>query len=134
VPEFPGCESAEDWGDVYLGPHGLAIDQGLVKLPFAYFAHHSRHQSETAAQRFEILHASIFVKERAHGDRVSRARVTCRLQLVRSDLREQFADCQFGDGSMMMPAALGRHHDKSLHLNRHGASTNYGLYRQFEQK
>src|ERR1700730_16660071 len=48
-------------GDVHLGLDRLAIDQGLVKLPFPHFAHHSRHQRETAAHGFQILHASIFI-------------------------------------------------------------------------
>src|ERR1700730_1552251 len=77
-------------GDVYLGLYWLAIDQGLIKLPFTHIMHHSRHQGETAAHGFQVLDASIFVKEGTHRYGVSRARVAGGLEC--RDLREQFAN------------------------------------------
>src|ERR1700730_10072631 len=81
---------AEFDGDVYLGLYWLAIDQGLIKLPFPHIMHHSRHQGETGADGVRVVDASIFVNEGTQRYRVSRARVAggpeCR------DLREQFAN------------------------------------------
>src|ERR1700688_4930425 len=125
---------AEFDGDVYFGLYRLAIDQGLVKLPFPHVVHHSRHQRGTAADGFQIFYASISVNESTHGHRVSRAGIACHFHLVPRDLREQFADCQFCDRPVMMPATFSRHHDKSLHFDGNGASTRYRLYRQSEQK
>src|ERR1700738_5395640 len=98
---------AEFDGDVYLGLYWLAIDQGLIKLPFPHIMHHSRHQGETAAHGFQVLDASIFVNEGTHRYRVSRARVAGGPE--GGVFGGRLANVLFRDGPVVVTVAVGGH-------------------------